>query len=609
MVAVLGHRGPDGEGIYVDPEEPRCGLGHRRLAIIDIEGGRQPMGNEDGTVWIVYNGECYNFRQLRELLEGKGHVFRTACDTEVIVHLYEEYGQECVNHLRGMFAFAVWDRKRRALFLARDRLGKKPLYYAVHNGRFLFASECKAILQSEDFPRRADRGAIGEYLLLQYVPAPRTAYADIRQLPPGHSLLVTGENYQQPCSRSYWSLPVQPGFEGTFPQACEQLRQELTRAVEMRMISDVPLGAFLSGGIDSTIIVGLMSQLQKEPVTTCTIGFDNDLYDETPYARQTARHFGTTHHEQTVHADCLEAIEKLSYYYDEPFADSSALPTWYLSRLAREQVTVVLSGDGGDECFGGYDRYRGLQLAEKLNRNLLLGWLLKRRFWQNLSSREHRSFSKRLKRFASGMNLPVDRRYLQWMAVFDPDLLQEILTGSAVIPVWDRFAGYFPETTAFGSEAGRHAGQAMVCDGQMYLPGDLNTKTDRASMSVGLELRCPFQDHKVMELAYSLPIDWRIRGRVGKYILRKACSDLLPPAIQNRPKRGFGVPVGSWFRDELRDLFCDTVLSPRAMARGYFHKTSLEKLLRENDNKQEDHGHRLWALLMLELWFRKYIEK
>ena len=604
MAAVLSHRGPDDADVYLNPAGI-CGLAHSRLAVIDLTGGAQPLANHDKTLWIAYNGECYNFRQLRSDLEQRGHQFHTNSDTEVVLHLYQEYGPNCVDHIRGMFALAIWDQANRQLFLARDRLGQKPLYYATHNGRFLFASECKAILQTQDFPRRPHHAAIAQYLLFQYVPSPLTAFTDIAELPPAHTLTITTDNHTNPIPRCYWSVPSQPTFEGTFTEAADRIRAQLTEATHLRLVSDVPLGAFLSGGLDSTVIVGLMSQTQAEPVKTCSISFTADKYNELPFARLAADRFSCAHHEQIVTPNCLDAIDKLSYYYDEPFADCSALPTYYLAQLARSQVTVALTGDGGDECFGGYDRYRALRLAQTINRSKLLTWLTRRRIWQRLPSREFRSRTRRLQRFVAAASLPVHRRYLSWMAVFDPDAISQLLA-SAVdnTQLWDLFTPYFQPTVALGD----HSAQAMFADANTYLPGDLNTKTDRAAMAFGLELRCPFQDHKLIELAYSLPPAYRHSRRQPKPLLRTACRDLIPPQIAARPKAGFGVPVGQWFRTELRDLFVDTVLSTTARQRGYFQFDALENLLTEHDSGRADHGHRLWSLLMLELWHQKHID-
>ncbi len=666
MAQSMAHRGPDDSGVYIvgetssdgannscmrrggvngesvsgiDVSGVSCGLAHRRLSIIDLAGGSQPMVNPATGSSICYNGECYNFKDLRRELENRGHSFRTQSDTEVVLHLYDEYGADCVKKMRGMFAFAVWQPTKGCLFLARDRMGQKPLYYALHKGRFIFASECKAILRYPGFPRRADLAAISRYLLLQYVPAPASGFADIKQLEPASCVTVTVENYKRIEPVRYWYIPERVSFAGSIEEAAEQLRYELKEAVRMRMISDVPLGGFLSGGIDSTVVVGLMSRLIAGPVISCAMGFKEQNYNELGWAEQAAKAFNTQHYQQMVEANCQQTVESLSYFYDEPFADCSALPSYHLARLARQYVTVALTGDGGDECFGGYDRYKAMYLAERVSNNRLLLWLARRGFWQKIPAGEHRSRLRAVKRFMEAAALPAASRYLKWMAVFDPDMLGDMLSdmpgesmagGRALSGGcgnhnmgddcdWDALRGYFENDNGSGDSNGYGGGekdytdaerarQAMYYDGNNYLPGDLNVKVDRASMAVGLELRCPFEDHKVVELAYSMPVRFRHNGRESKRVLRNAFAELIPESIKKRPKMGFGVPVGRWFRGELRDMFVDTVLSERALQRGYFRREAIERLLAENDSNREDHGHRLWALLMLELWHRNYID-
>ena len=644
MLAPIAQRGPDGMETFIDRKSNMCGLAHSRLAVIDVVNGTQPMTNEEGNLWITYNGECYNFRQLRKQLEDAGHRFKTNCDTEVVLHLYEQYGPACVDHIRGMFAFAVWDCANRRLFLARDRLGQKPLYYGIHNGRFIFGSECKAILASDGFPRRADMRSLMQFLLLGYVPADGCAFADVRALPPAHTLTIDSSSYTQKVPRRYWAIPAEASYQGTFEDACDAIRGELAEATRMRMISDVPLGAFLSGGIDSSIVVGLMSQAAERPIKTCSIGFDDRRYNELSYARHAAKRFGCDAKEYMIDQDYSRGIEKLAHYYDEPFADSSALPTCELSLLARTQVTVALTGDGGDECFGGYDRYRAVMLAERVKQSRLLRWLVSRSFWHRIPTGEHHSRLRQLKRLCVGAALPAAQGYLQWISLFDPDMLRDLFAEAhypmlAETGQWqqldDCFIGRKQSNSSSDDKTGRsqegggrsseeggahptqpggsdrheHAAAAMRFDGEHYLPGDLNRKIDRAAMSVGLELRCPFQDHKVVELAYSLPAGWRHNGSAAKVILRRAFTELLPSRINSRRKMGFGVPVGQLFRKELRALLFDTVLSPRARHRGYFRQDTLERLLSEHQHRREDHGHRLWGLLMLELWHRRYIDR
>ncbi len=605
MGSVLSHRGPDDAGVYIEAEGGRCGLVHRRLSIIDLAGGHQPMSMEDRALWICYNGECYNYRELRKDLEGKGHRFRTACDTEVVLHLYAEYGEKCVKYIRGMFALVVWDERDGTLFLARDRMGQKPLYYGEHEGRLIFASEIKAILQAEGFPQAVDYESLGHYFLLGYVSAPKTAFRDIRQLPPGHTWKLSPQHTDSRPQR-YWELPGEARCGRTFEQACDEVRETLREATRLRMISDVPLGAFLSGGIDSTIIVGLMSGLEERAVNTCSIGFETDLYNELPLAEAVARRYETTHYYEIVKPDCAATVEKLGEIYDEPFADSSALPMYHLAHLARRQVTVALGGDGGDECFGGYDRYRAMLLAETLRKTPLLRQALP---WLSRclgKGGEYRSLLTRVNRFVSAAALPAMERYLRWIAIFSPEMARKIVGDGSGTTVCERLECLPGNTNDIGS--GDPAAWAMGFDGRYYLPGDLNTKTDRATMSASLELRSPFQDHKVVELAYSLPRAFRHDSSKGKRILRAAFADLIPPAIAQEPKRGFGVPVGEWFRNELRSALMDTVLSERARQRGVINTAFVEKMAAEHEEREADHGPRLWSLLMLELWFRRYVD-
>ena len=610
MADALRHRGPDDAGIYLDLKTHQCGLAHRRLSVIDPTGGKQPMPNADETVWIAYNGECYNFPDLRRQLEQKGRTFHTNSDTEVVLKIYEMYGLKVFERLEGMFALAIWDQNKRRLVLARDRLGQKPLYYAYHDRRFYFASECKALLTLPEFPRNLNRAALAEFLLLNHVDAPHTAFQDILQLPPGHTLIVDARTIARPTPIRYWSVPQGWNFEGTQSDAIEQIRSRVTEAVEKRLISDVPLGAFLSGGIDSAIIVGLMARLTDRPVTTCTIGFKEKRYNEAPLARITAKTHGTTHHEQIVEADAISSLSDLVDIYDDLFADSSALPMLLLSAMTRRHVTVALSGDGADELFGGYDRYRAMTFCERLQQDNFLATLLKMKFWERLPGTDQRSRSARLKRLIESAHLSAPQRYLNWVSLFDPGFLatfcdSEELSEKIRLRA-DTLKKEFMTDKSSLDGAGR-ADVGMNWDLKHYLPGDLNVKTDRASMAYGLEVRCPFQDHRVVELAVSLPQEWHFHRGKGKALLRRAFSDLIPPTTARQRKRGFGVPLADWFRGPLRSLFMDTVLSREALHRGYFVPEAVGRLLEENDTRKADHGQKLWALLVLELWQRKYL--
>jgi len=612
MAGQLIHRGPDDEGFYVDPRG-RCGFAFRRLAIIDLAGGNQPISNDacphgganGRRIQLIFNGEIYNFHELRTALAAEGHVFTTQTDGEVILHLYEQHGRAGLSQLEGMFALALWDEREGRLLLARDRFGKKPLVYAVVGDRFHFASEAKAILARPDVPRELDPQALHQYLLFQYVPAPWSIYRGFHKLGPGELLEIQSGQSTNPQPCAWWSLPNPSPFIGSYADARQRLGELLTRAVEKRLIADVPLGAFLSGGLDSSIVVGLMRRLGVSPLRTFSIGFPDPRYDETRYARAVATHFNTEHHERTVTPDAQRVLETLAWHYDEPFADSSAIPTYYVSRYARERVTVALTGDAGDECFAGYDRYRAAAIAARgdfLPRPL-------RQFAANLSAAiphgRPRTLGHRWYRFFSALALPPARRYLSWMNVFPPALLA---------------AGYRPDfrvaldfeqplqwfASLHDAVAAPPPIQANRNDLLSYLPYDLLTKVDLASMASSLECRSPFLDHELVKFALSLPWSWRRGHRSGKRILRDWARELLPPQVLERTKMGFGVPVGEWFRGELRGLLERTLFAESALSLRIFQRAWLEALLHSHLSGQTNYEHPLWALLMLELWARRW---
>jgi asparagine synthase (glutamine-hydrolysing) len=610
LTDALRHRGPDADGIWSDDY---CALGHRRLAIIDLsEAGRQPLTNEDGTIWITFNGEIYNFLELRPRLEALGHHFRTKTDTEAIVHAYEEWGSDCVKYLRGMFAFGIWDQKRRRLFLARDRVGKKPLFYTHQNGRFLFASELQGILADPEVPREVDRAAIDSYLSWGYIPAPATAFRNIRKLPPAHWLVFeeTPTGWKEHVER-YWTLAYEPKLNLDEEEASAALREELTEAVRLRMISDVPLGAFLSGGIDSSIVVGLMAGLSDRPVKTFSIGFQEAAWDETEHARRIATRWGTEHHEYIVEPDALEILPKLVRHYGEPYADSSAVPTFYVSQLTRREVTVALNGDGGDENFAGYERYLGNRIAERIQ--AVPGSRMAARLLRSAlpDSLDPKSQLRRARRFLTVASEPMSKRYGRWIGYFNsaakadlytPDF-RASLNGSSPDASDRWMGGMFSRVAALDPVEA-----AMAVDVESYLPYDLLVKVDITSMANSLEARSPFLDHKVMELAAHLPVDLKLRGRTAKYLLKHAFRDLLPPENVNRRKMGFGVPVGEWFRGPMKDLLRDAMLSERAIKRGYFAPAESARLVTEHLGQQADHAFPLWNLLMLELWHREFVD-
>lgn len=604
MAAQLVHRGPDDEGVYVDPQR-RCGLSFRRLSIIDLTGGHQPLSNEDRTVWLVFNGEIYNFRALRAALEGQGHRFATGTDGEVIVHLYEQYGDECPRHLAGMFAFALWDERAGRLLLARDRFGKKPLTYAVHDHRLYFASEAKAILTLPGIPRTLDPQSLHRYLLFQYVPAPHSIYVGFRKLEPAHCLAAAAGAPLRSTPQPYWRLEPRP-FSGSYADAQARLGELLRAAVRKRLIADVPLGAFLSGGIDSSIVVALMRELGVSPLRTFSIGFPDARYDETAHARQVARLFATEHHEHLVTPAAREILTTLAWHYDEPFADSSAIPTFYVSRWARAAVTVALTGDAGDECFGGYDRYRAVELAARLDALPAPVRRLMSRAGMALPRRRSRTMSHRLFRFLSALGDTPSRRYLSWVNIFPPEWLAVGYHDEFRAPLdFDEPLAWFDSLYQRGG--GSPANRAIRTDFDSYLPYDLLTKVDIASMACSLECRSPFLDHELVEFAAALPIHWRVGASGSKRILKDWASTRLPADILRRPKMGFGVPVGEWFRAELRDLVTGQLLSPASLCSRVFRADWLRELVHAHIAQRANHEHRLWALLMLELWGQRWL--
>lgn len=633
MVDVLSHRGPDDSGFYHSrhglmesaagdswssegPGATGAILGHRRLSIIDLSSGRQPLSNEDGTVWIALNGEIYNYQELRTELETRGHRFATQADTEVIVHLYEELGDDCVERLRGMFAFAIWDQKRERLLLARDRLGQKPLFYRHHGGRLDFGSELKALLQLQDSPREIDPVAVDQYLTYQYVPHPTSIFRGYSKLSPAH---VATFGQGQLTVKKYW----EPAYELSREQAeasarvasaggslSKAVRQVLTEAVRLRMRSDVPLGAFLSGGIDSTIITGLMQELSEEPIHSFSIGFPVEQFDERSFAREAANHLGTIHHEKVVEPSALSILPKLIWHYDEPFSDSSAIPMMYLSEMTREFVTVSLSGDGADELFAGYDRYKAVLIGAKFDRlPKPVRSLLASRVWQRLpASVEQKSFRRRLKRFIDALGESPQRRYLRWICIFDEHRRRDLYSDYMANQLAHADAESFLADAYSQFPSRDFVTQTTAADVLTYLPCDILNKVDIASMAYSLEARSPFLDHHVVELASWMPLGKKLRGKQGKRILIETFGDLLPDSIQRRRKMGFGVPLDHWFRNELKPLLYDVLLASRSLDRGWFRPESVRRLVDEHVSGKWDHNYRLWNLLVFELWQRTYVD-
>jgi len=603
MCEVIEHRGPDSRGTFVDRG---VGLGVQRLRVIDLRTGDQPIFNEDRSVVLVFNGEIYNYRELREDLTSRGHRFETGGDTETIVHLYEEYGRDCARHLRGMFAFALWDTRRRRLLLARDRVGKKPLFYAEQDGAFWFGSEAKSILQDETVERRIDARAIDAYLHYQYVPHPQSAFDALRKLPPAHTLVWEGD---RASVERYWRLSYGDQFDLPEGELHELIRSQILEATRIGMRSDVPLGAFLSGGVDSSAVVAAMAQQSAEPVKTFSIGFDVASYDETPYAREVATLYGTDHHELRVEPHAIEVLPRLVWHYGEPFADHSAIPSFYLAELTRQHVTVALNGDGGDESFAGYTRYVGNGLAGRVGALPLplraaahaVGAVAGR--GRNVSS-----FRSRVSRATSTALMTPWDRYATWVAYFNENDRRELYTPefAAVVDGADPHAVVREPWLA--SDAPDLVNRLLDVDVQTYLPGDLLVKMDIASMAHSLEVRSPLLDHVLMETAARIPARFKVRGRETKVILKDAVRPWLPDRLLDRPKWGFGVPIGHWFRGELRDLPAEILLDARSVDRGMFRPPYVRRLIDEHTRGTRDHADRLWALIQLELWQRMFVD-
>jgi asparagine synthase (glutamine-hydrolysing) len=594
MCAALAHRGPDDEGLYV---APGVGLGMRRLSIIDLATGRQPVHNEDGTVWAVFNGEIYNFQELRRDLEGRGHSFYTGTDTEVIVHLYEERGAACVESLRGMFAFAVWDERARSLLIARDRVGIKPLYYGEVGGRLLFASELKALLELPEIERALNWTALGHMFAFLTTPRAESIVRGVHKLEPGTVLTASERGVR--VSR-YWDLKWEPDYARSEAELAAELRGRLEESVRLHLVSDVPLGAFLSGGIDSSSVVATMARLSPRPVKTFSIGFAEEDYDELRYARLVARAFGTEHHELVLEPDVLSVIEDVAWHLDEPFGDPSAIPTYMVSKLAAEHVTVVLSGDGGDELFAGYDRYR--VEARERRRDRLPSAL--RRALGTVAA--HAPEGTKGRNFLRHLALDGHARYLDAATFFRLEEQREIFPPDvfALVSADDpwREAGAW-----LARQDGHWLSSLQHLDINCYLPLDILTKVDRMSMAHSIEARVPLLDHELMEFAATIPPDLKLHRGNGKYIFKRALRGLVPAPILDRPKRGFAVPLGRWFRGRLGEFVRELLLSERARRRGIVNAAYVEKLLKRNQGRDLDF--QLWMLISFELWAQRFLDQ
>lgn len=600
------HRGPDEGSVHL---EPGLGLGHRRLSIIDVATGQQPLFNEDGSVVVVFNGEIYNYQSLIPELQALGHVFHTKSDTEVIVHAWESWGEDCVKRFRGMFAFALWDRKQQTFFMARDRLGVKPMFYALlDDGQLLFGSELKSVLAHGGLRRDLDPLAVEEYFALGYVAEPRTIFRQAKKLPPGHSLCVRrGEPLGQ--TREFWDLRFSLENNISLADACVELDHRLQESVKLRMISEVPLGAFLSGGVDSSAVVATMAGLSDTPVNTCSIAFDDPAFNESAFAQMVADRYHTAHSVETVKSDDFDLIDTLARLYDEPYADSSAIPTYRVCQLARKHVTVALSGDGGDETFGGYRRYRMHLMEERMRSAMpqalrrpifgMLGRLYPKADWAPRVFRAKTTFEGIARTSVEG--------YFHTMSLMRDPMRAELfserfkaeLGGYSALEVFDRHAARVDSEDPLAL--------IQYLDMKTYLVGDINTKVDRASMAHSLEVREPLMDHELVEWMATLPSSLKIRGQEGKFLLKKALEPKLPDDVLYRPKMGFAVPLARWFRGPLRDRMREAILGPRLAETGWFNRAYLEHLIEAHLSGARDYSAPLWSLLMFEAFLRNVL--
>jgi asparagine synthase (glutamine-hydrolysing) len=605
MGDAIAHRGPDAEGFWTDPG---LGLVHRRLSIIDLSGGDQPIGNEDGSVQVVFNGEIYNYLELRAGLEARGHRFRTRSDTEVLVHLYEEDGDRLVERLRGMFTFALWDRRRRRLVLARDRLGIKPLYLYRDAEKLVFGSELKAVLAHPGVARDLDAAALEDYLTFGMVPGARSIFRSAEKLPPAHVLTVSPGDWGG-APRRYWQLRIDPDDRPSAEDWQEAVRAKLNETVRAHLMADVPLGAFLSGGVDSSVVVADAAGQAGEPIQTFSIGFREEAFSELPYARQVAERFGTRHREEIVTPDAVELLDELTHYYDEPFADSSAIPTFLVARLASRSVKVVLSGDGGDEAFGGYARYAH-DLKEAALRRVLPRWFRRlalgplARVWPKADWLPR---PLRAKTLLTNLSLEAGAAYANTLTLCRPPLRRRLLAPDLAASL----NGHEPEACvrqAYGEAPSQDPlGGMIAADVATLLPDDFLVKVDRASMAHGLEVRPPLLDHELLELAARIPSRWKVHKGETKWVLKQAYSRQLPPEALWRPKQGFEIPIDSWLRGPLRPMFEGVVLDQHGKVAGLIDQTAARKLFRAHCAGVGRHGNVLWSLLVLARWAERYL--
>lgn len=593
------HRGPDEGGEFF---QPGVALAHRRLSIIDLSSGQQPMISADGTVCVVYNGEIYNFGELAEELKQKGYTFKTRCDTEVILYAWQEWGEACVDKFRGMFAFGLYDKRRECLFLARDRLGIKPLFFSIIDGKTLiFGSELKVLKAHPGLPRSLEPQAVEDYFTLGYIPEPKTIYRHVYKMRPGHTLLVQ-RGKPVPAQREYWDVPFTPVATGSEEELCEELFARMREAVDIRMVAEVPLGAFLSGGVDSSAVVAAMAQLQSDPVNTCAIGFDVAQFNETDFAREVAQRYNTNHSEKTVASDDFDLLDTLAQLYDEPYADSSAIPTYRVCQMARENVTVALSGDGGDEHFAGYRRYRWHMNEERLRGAIplvirkpvfgTLGRLYPKLDWAPRFLRAKTTFESLARNSVEAYLHSVSLTSESQRNAMFSDAMRRELQGYKAVETFNYHAERCPTDDPLSL--------IQYLDMKTYLVGDILTKVDRASMAHSLEVRVPLLDHKFVEWVSGLPVNTKLRGQEGKYILKKAMEPHLPHDVLYRPKMGFGVPLGKWFRGPLKQRLRDSVLDGGLAQTGMFDQKFLETMVNDHQSGLREYSAPLWSLMMFQ---------
>ena len=604
MCETIVHRGPDAEGIHVGPN---IGLGQRRLAVIDIDHKSDPpLSNEDSTIWIVFNGEIYNYQQLTSDLIAKGHTFRTHTDTEAIVHLYEEYGFKCIEKLDGMFAFAIWDARQNLLFAARDRFGKKPFIYHCSTNAFVFGSAIRAVMKDPEISAEPNYRALDAYLTRQYVPSPDTAFTGVKKLPAAHYLVCNSQG--QVRIERYWAPPIAAPGKADYQETKAELRRALNESVRARLIADVPLGALLSGGIDSGLVVALMAEASVGPVKTFSIGFEEDSHNELPYARQVADRFSTDHTEYVVKPDVQELLPQLVREYNEPFADSSAIPSFYVSQVARQNVTVALTGDGGDESFAGYTHYL---LAEKWGRLDAIPHAIRKTIFapliQAASFAPYSNLGAKMRRGFRLLAADLPTRYLECTALFKDEERRACYSPKFISLITESRDAFETDLTEF-SRAANPVDWMMRHDQNHYLPDCLMVKADVASMANSLELRSPFLDHRLVEIAARMPLSYKLDGNNGKRILRDLAMEMLPPDIANKKKTGFGIPLANWLRSDLAPLMQGILLDDKVQQRGLFRQEFIAQIIHEHLNKTRDWSSRLWSLIWLELWFREFVD-